>query len=82
MTGGFSSTAYYHRFAGRAAALRWTRAVCYALEALFHNRRFIARSGSTFHPFLVPIFLSVHNPLRLSYEPVRWEAPVTLQGLS
>ena len=33
-------------------------------------------------PFLVPIFLSVHGPLRLSYEPVRWEAPVTLQGFS
>ena len=33
-------------------------------------------------PFLVPIFLSMHNPLRLSYEPVRWEVPVTLQGFS
>lgn len=49
---------------------------------IFRSHRFIVCRHSASWPFLVPIFLSVHIPLGLPYKPVRWGAPVTLQGFS
>lgn len=43
---------------------------------------FIVCNHSTSRTFYVPIFLSVHDALRLSFRPVCLVAPVTLQGIS
>lgn len=81
MTGGYSSTAYYHCFIGRAAALSRIKTACFIADVFAVTASSCADTQRP-EPFLVPIFLSVHFPLRLSYEPVRWEVPVTLQGFS
>ena len=81
MTGGCSSTAYYPRFTGHAAALSRVKTACFIAD-VFAVTASSCADTQRHEPFLVPIFLSVHNPLRLSYEPVRWEVPVTLQGFS
>ena len=72
---------HYKGFFGRAAALSRDKSHLFQF-LFFRDYRFTVCRHSAFRPFLVPIFLSVHNPLRLSCEPVRREAPVTLQGLS
>ena len=81
MTGGCSSTAYYPRFTGHAAALSRTKTAC-SIADVFAVTASSCADTQRPEPFLVPIFLSIHGPLRLSYEPVRWEVPVTLQGFS
>lgn len=84
MTSGYSSTAYYHGFIGRATALADTNAsyMQASLTCTFHCNRFFDGKFSALSAFYVPNTLSVHMPLGHFYEPVTYPMPLTLYGIS
>lgn len=49
---------------------------------MFPLNRFIENKLSTLASYHVPLFLSVHTPLGLPYEPATLKPPVTAYGFS